>query len=164
MLSEARKHGLGLVLANQYFHQLVGDTLEAVEGNVGAFCAFETGENDARALALYMKPEFTAADLVSLGKYRAAISLRVGGSRQPAFSLETLPPPEEGNLAVGHQREAALRQRSVAQYTPRSYSEVLRWLNHRYAPDKSARTAKPPSPTTKKDKGMGGDDEFIEPQ
>lgn len=160
MLSEARKSGLGLILANQYFKQLAGDTLEAVEGNIGALLAFEVGERDARDLALYMKPQFTPTDLVSLGKFRAAVSLRVGGSRQPAFSLETLPPPRASDEVKALRRATIVRHKSVARYTPMSYSEVMQQLTARYA-----------SPTPHTASALSThlavqdyDDEFIEPR
>jgi hypothetical protein len=154
MLSEARKQGLGVVLANQYLHQLAGDTLEALEGNVGAFFAFEVGEQDARALALYMRPSFEAADLVALGKYRAAVSLRVQGSRQPAFSLMTLPLPDDLHTPARLKDELYLRRISVARFTPKRYTEVRQLLNERYAPQ-------PPHTTSSSPKG--GSDDFLEP-
>ena len=58
MLSESRKHGLGLVLSNQYTRQLTGSTLDAIEGNVGTLISFEVGDTDAGVFAPYMKPEF----------------------------------------------------------------------------------------------------------
>src|SRR5690606_9436951 len=94
MLAEARKYGLGLVLANQYLRQLAGETLDAVEGTVSTLIAFEVGEPDAKALAPYMKPQFQVEDLIALGKYRAAITMRHQNARHPAFTLETLPPLE----------------------------------------------------------------------
>jgi RecA/RadA recombinase len=150
MLSEARKYGLGLVLANQYYKQLAGETFDAVEGNVGTIIAFEVGESDARLIASYMKPAFTQSDLVALGKYRAAISLRYAGERQPAFSLETLPIQTPKDAI---RREQYLRRLSVESYTPTPYSEVKKWLHQRYAPD-----------TTTKPTRQGDDDEFIEPK
>jgi len=135
MLSEARKQGLGLVLANQYLRQLSGSTLEAVEGNVASMITFEVGESDARALSAYMKPEFDVQDLVKLGKYRAAVSTRYANTRQPAFTLETLPPPQANgasNLAAAIAREASLRRLSIENYTPMTYDEVNAWLRDRY--------------------------------
>ncbi len=151
MLSEARQKGLGLVLSNQFFKQMVGETREAIEGNVATLIAFEIGEGDASDFSIYTKPQFTSADLVSLGKYRAAVSLRHQNSRPPAFSLETQPLIDVGDQNSRQQREASLRARSVANYTPKPYSEVLAWLKDRYTPPK-------PSVTLKKDT-----DEFIEP-
>lgn len=130
MLAEARKQGLGIVLANQYLEQLVGATLDAIEGTVGTMVGFEVGESDAKALVPYLKPSFQVNDLVKLGKFRAAVSLRYQNSRQPAFTLETLPPPQVNGTDGA--REQHLRRLSVERYTPKTYSEVHDWLNHRY--------------------------------
>lgn len=151
MLAEARKYGLGLVLANQYLRQLAGETLDAVEGTVSTLIAFEVGEPDAKALAPYMKPQFQVEDLIALGKYRAAITMRHQNARHPAFTLETLPPLEPADerlQALGQERERQVRQRSIENYTPMTYSEVDAWLRERYQP----------SPAQAED-----DDNFIEP-
>ena len=140
ILSEARKSGLQLVLANQYFRQLAGDTFDAVEGNVGTMIAFEIGDADARSLASSFRPQFTVDNLVAQGRYRAAISLRMNGERLPSFSLETLPPPSVAGAdeAAAIDREEAIRRHSVEQYTPLTYSEVHEWLRNRYRPQKPA--------------------------
>lgn len=155
MLSEARKQGLGLTLANQYLDQLAGDTLRAVEGTVSTLVAFEVGEPDAKAFATYLKPSFTVSDLVALGKYRAAVSLRYQNQRQPAFTLETLPPPRLDNEQVGASRESDLRQKSVENYTPMTYIQVQDELRKRYGPSQT-----PPTGTSPND---GGDD-YFEPK
>src|SRR5690606_11791792 len=79
VFSEARKYGLSLTVANQYLKQLTGSTLEAMMSNVGAMVAFQCGLDDARHLAPYLAPGFTAEDLVNLDKYQAAVKLRVMG-------------------------------------------------------------------------------------
>lgn len=153
MLSEARKYGLAITLSNQYYKQLAGETFEAVEGNVGTIIAFEVGESDARLISNYMKPAFTPNDLLALGKYRAAVSLRYQAQRQPAFSIETIPMRLPSH---GKQWEAAIRRLSVATYTPKPYSEVSAWLRNRYAPT--------PTPKSTPRVSLGDDDEFIEPK
>jgi hypothetical protein len=152
MLSEVRKYGLGLVLASQYSKQLVGDTLDAVQRNVSTLIGFEVGQPDAKALVPYMKPGFTDTDLVSLGVYTAAVSLRYNKERQPAFTMETLPPPghEKSNL----DREAMLRKLSVENYTPKSYSEVMEWVKKRYMSDGTSVEA---------NVSEKGEDDFFEP-
>jgi hypothetical protein len=47
MLTQARQFNLSLTLANQYLKQLVGETLEAVRGDVGTFAFFQLGDEDA---------------------------------------------------------------------------------------------------------------------
>lgn len=135
MLSEIRKSGLGLVLANQYFDQVAGQTFKAIEGNIGTIIAFEMGKSDATLLAPYMGETYRADDLVTLGKYRAAVSMRQDDVRHPGFSLETLPPLAKNK--AGQTREATLRRLSVEKYTPTPYSEVETWLMKRYDADHS---------------------------
>src|SRR5690606_30928835 len=92
MLSQLREYRLGLVLVNQYYRQLVGNTLDALEGTASTIIGFEVGRRDAEALAAYMRPEFTADDFTSFGKYVAGVSLVYNNERQRPFTLETLPP------------------------------------------------------------------------
>lgn len=47
MLSEGRKYGVRVVVANQYFGQMPKDLLSALMSNVDVWCAFRTGPDDA---------------------------------------------------------------------------------------------------------------------
>jgi hypothetical protein len=131
LLNEARKDGLALMLATQHFGQLVGETREAVMGNVGGVIAFATSPEDARMLAPFVKPGFSADDLVNLDRFEAAVWLRHEGKTLPAFSLKTRQ-PEWVLDDRARQREAILRQQSVAGYTPQSSEAVRAWLKARY--------------------------------
>lgn len=62
MLSEVRKVGLSVTLANQYLYQLDTDVRAAIMGNVGTIIAFRVGPEDARALSRH----FEAVDEVDL--------------------------------------------------------------------------------------------------
>jgi hypothetical protein len=130
MLSQVRKFNLGLVLINQFLDQLAGPTLKALLGNAGTLIGFEMGETDAKILDAYFKPEFETQSLLKLGKHRAAVTTRFENDRLPAFSLETVPPPGQGE--ANPQREAELRALSVATYTPKPYSEVINWIERNY--------------------------------
>ncbi len=137
MLSEARKYGLSLTVANQYLKQLAGHTLDAVMGTAGAMIFFELGQPDATAVTRYVKPHFDSDDLMHLGRFRAVVSMRHCGEKQPAFSIETLPPPRSGNQAAAQraaERERALRRASIKRHTPASYDEVVAGLDARYKP------------------------------
>lgn len=143
VFSEARKFGLALTVANQYLQQLAGNTLDAIMGNVGAMVVFQCGLDDARRLAPYMAPGFTAEDLVNLDKYEAVVKLRVDGETQPAFSLSPLEPhtietfsPDE--RFAYRQKELRIRQLSQVAYTPKTRGEVLTWLKQRYPRRKKA--------------------------
>lgn len=138
VLSEARKFGLSLTIANQFLGQLGGQTLEAVMGNVGTTVCFRCSPDDARALATHMKPQFDAEALVNLDRYQMAVKLQRQGMTQPAFTVwspEPLPTPDD---AVN--REQRIRALSTEQYTPKSLAEVEAWLKTRYPRRKTNRS------------------------
>ncbi|MBK9745804.1 MAG: type IV secretory system conjugative DNA transfer family protein [Chloroflexi bacterium] len=91
MLSEGRKYGLGLVLANQYMVQLSESMREAVTSNVGTICAFQVGLRDADHLVREMHPVFTVDDLVNLPAYHVAIKMMNNGQSLMPFTLKTFP-------------------------------------------------------------------------
>jgi len=108
LFNEARGQRLSLILSNQFLKQLAGDTLNAVMGNVGAMIAFRVGDEDARVLDNYTKPQFSSYDLSHLGTYEAAVFMRTNRQTQPAFSLFTLEAPDKS--AQERQRSASRRQ------------------------------------------------------
>ncbi len=132
IFNEARKRHLSLTIANQYLGQLKGDVLKAVMGNVGAMALFQLGDDDARAVAPYMRPNFTADDLVHLDKHQAAVFMRLKGEQQPAFSLFTRPAPAGYAPDEYLETEARIRQQSIARYTPQTLQAVMSWLDTRY--------------------------------
>jgi len=114
MLAESRKFGIGLVLAHQYLGQLPESIRDAVRGNVGSIVAFRLGAGDARVLEDEFAPQFGASDLSGLGSYQLAVRQLARGRQLPAFSAETLPPPEP---LYGHEATAtAVREQSRARY------------------------------------------------
>lgn len=132
MLAEVRQHGLGLILANQFLHQFTSEVQDAIEGNVGTMFSFEIGRGDARAMKHYMTT-FEAEDLTSLGKFKSAVSMRYNNNRQPSFLLETMPPPgSDMDETTASARELEVRRRSVENYTPKSYDEVITWVREQY--------------------------------
>jgi hypothetical protein len=80
MLSEARKYGLGLVLAHQHFSQIDTAIAEAILGNVGSLVAFLVGAKDAPLLQRLMAP-FDVQDLQNQPNHRAAVQLMCNGER-----------------------------------------------------------------------------------
>ena len=97
VLSESRKYGLALTLANQTLSQLLvnrgrQNVLDAVLGNCGTMLTFRLGSIDAERLEPYTKPEFTARDLQDLPDFHAAARLLVGNRPTRPFVLATLPP------------------------------------------------------------------------
>ncbi len=68
ILSEARKYGLYLTVANQYTSQMSPNVRDAVFGNVGSMISFRVGADDASFLQKYFEPTFAASDIMQLKK------------------------------------------------------------------------------------------------
>ncbi len=92
ILSEARKYGLGLIIAHQYITQLVnkGDETikDAVFGNAGTFITFRIGTKDAETVVKQFAPVFNEFDLVNVPAYNAYVRLLVDNYNPPAFSMK----------------------------------------------------------------------------
>ncbi len=93
ILSEARKYGLGLVIAHQYIGQLAkeGDTAikDAVFGNVGTMITFKVGSEDAEFLKKEFAPVFNEYDLINIEKYTAYVKLLIDNTTSRPFSMKT---------------------------------------------------------------------------
>jgi hypothetical protein len=89
MLSEGRKYGMCLTMANQYLHQLSPDLRQAVFGNVGTVAAFQVGVEDAAMLAPQFYPVFSADDLVNVPRFTALARLLVDGGATRPFAMRT---------------------------------------------------------------------------
>jgi type IV secretory pathway TraG/TraD family ATPase VirD4 len=85
MLSELRKYGLSLTLANQYFGQIEGDVLDSILGNVGTVIAFRTSPVDASRLTRHFDG-VEPRDLIGMSNYRMMVRLMVDGERTKAFT------------------------------------------------------------------------------
>jgi hypothetical protein len=94
ILSEARKYGLYLTVANQYVAQMSDEVKDAVFGNVGSMICFRVGADDATYLAKYFEPVFEATDLVNLNIQNIYITMSIDGETSPPFSAKTLRMPE----------------------------------------------------------------------
>jgi type IV secretory pathway TraG/TraD family ATPase VirD4 len=86
MMSELRKYGVGLTLANQYMHQLDPDIRHAVLGNAGTLISFRVGPEDAAILAREFQPAFGVEDLLNLPNYHLYLKLMIDGTPSGAFS------------------------------------------------------------------------------
>ncbi len=93
ILSEARKYGLNLTVANQYTSQMTDSVRDAVFGNVGTTISFRVSADDAPVLAKQFEPTFEAADLLQLNNRHFVISMIINGEKVPAFSATTLALP-----------------------------------------------------------------------
>lgn len=85
LLAEARKYGLGLILAQQHLTQSSVAIRDALEGNVGSRVVFRVGVQDAPRLERVLPP-FSAYDLTNLPNHRAVVQLMVKGARTLPFS------------------------------------------------------------------------------
>jgi hypothetical protein len=92
ILSEARKYGLSLTVANQFLDQIEEQTLSAVFGNCGSMLAFQVGATDAEILSQQFGGGLEPADLMNLPKYTAYVRLPIDGIPSRPFSMTTLPP------------------------------------------------------------------------
>jgi hypothetical protein len=94
MIAELRKYGVGLVLANQYLHQLDDDIRHAVLGNAGTLVSFRVGPEDAAFLAKEFEGEFKAVDLLTLPNHHIYSKLMIDGAPSKPFSAVTLTPAD----------------------------------------------------------------------
>ncbi len=109
ILSEARKYGLNLTVANQYVSQMNPVVRDAVFGNVGSMVSFRVGADDASFLAKYFTPQFEAEDLMTLHNRNFVATMTIGGEKSAPFSGSTLnQPPRQTNYTdaiVDHSRK-----------------------------------------------------------
>ena len=90
MMSELRKYGVGLTLANQHMHQLAPDIRHAVLGNAGTLISFRVGPDDASILAKEFQPEFSVLDLLSLPNRSIYLKLMIDGVPSAPFSANAV--------------------------------------------------------------------------
>ncbi len=95
ILSEARKYGLNLTVANQYIAQMSTEVKDAVFGNVGSVIAFRMGADDARVMQRYFEPKFEEYDLVHMHNRNFAVSMTIEGEKAQAFSATTISLPDQ---------------------------------------------------------------------
>ncbi len=94
ILSEARKYGLNLTVANQYISQMGEPVRDAVFGNVGTILCFRISPDDAPFLEKYFTPQFEAADLIQQHSRYFVTTMMIGDEKAPAFSAKTLNLPK----------------------------------------------------------------------
>lgn len=87
MLSEVRKYGVGLVLANQFVSQLDEQVRDAIFGNTGTMMAYRVGMQDAGILAKEFEPVFHEQDLTNIEAQNIYVKTILNGSPVPPFSM-----------------------------------------------------------------------------
>jgi hypothetical protein len=117
ILSEARKYGLSLTVANQYTAQMMPEVKDAVFGNVGSIISFRTSADDAKTMLKYFEPKFTDHDIIHMHNRHFAISMTIGGEKVAAFSAISLNlPPFDNDYSeqiIAHSREQYAQDRAT---------------------------------------------------
>lgn len=110
ILSEARKYGLNLTVANQYVSQMNPVVRDAVFGNVGSMVSFRVGADDAAFLGKYFAPQFEPSDIMTLHNRNFVATMTINGEKSVPFSGTTLnhPAQTESHLTaiVEHSRRS----------------------------------------------------------
>lgn len=152
ILSEARKYGLNLTVANQYISQMTDTVRDAIFGNVGTMISFRVSADDSPNLAKQFEPQFEAQDLLQMHNRHFIINMVINGEKAPAFSATTLTlPPVQidntGRIIENTRRnysrsraeveveiaEAIQVQQQGAQQSkpqPQSYAQAKTWPIH----------------------------------
>ncbi len=126
ILSEARKYGLNLTVANQYIAQMSMEVKDAVFGNVGSIVSFRAGADDARIMLRYFEPKFEEHDMVHMHNRHFVISMTIEGEKVQAFSATTLDlPPATTDFSaqiIQHSRESfAFDKAKIEEYVRGRY-------------------------------------------
>lgn len=149
ILSEARKYGLNLTVANQYISQMSETVRDAVFGNVGTMITFRVSADDAPILAKQFEPQFDAMDLLQMHNRHFILSMVINGEKAPAFSATTLTLPKaQGDIApqiIEHTRRLYSRPRTEVE---KEISEAIQVPQNLQKKPKA--TTKPKSPTQPK--------------
>ncbi|GDX62792.1 hypothetical protein LBMAG34_3260 [Candidatus Saccharibacteria bacterium] len=93
ILSEARKYGLSLIMANQFISQLDESVRDSVFGNVGSMISFRVGPDDAEYLVKQFAPAFDAGDLTNIPNHYCAAKVMNKGFPSTPFSMKEIMPP-----------------------------------------------------------------------
>ncbi|MCL5792393.1 MAG: type IV secretion system DNA-binding domain-containing protein, partial [Deltaproteobacteria bacterium] len=96
LISEARKFGIHMTIANQNLAQLtknqgMQNILDSVLGNVGTILMLRLGSTDADKMEVYTKPVLQANDLQELPDFHAAGRLLIKNAPSHPFVFKTTP-------------------------------------------------------------------------
>ena len=172
ILSEARKYGLNLTVANQYVSQMQDTVRDAVFGNVGTMISFRVSADDAPLLSKQFEPQFEPNDLLQMHNRNFIINMVIKGEKAPAFSASTLsiPPPQTDytqhivdssrrkysreRASVEHEIQSAITEQQQGQggQKPQAAAPQSRKLGELWPIDSGAKSVpeKSPAPVAKK--------------
>ena len=94
ILSEARKYGLGLVVAHQFIKQIPPGISDSLFGNVGTIVSFRISSEDALYMKNHFEPFLDAYDLANLNQRELYCKMLVRWQVKDPFSLRTLHVPD----------------------------------------------------------------------
>lgn len=115
LLSEARKFGVGMVLANQFLTQVEDQRIvNSILGNAGTLICFRLGQPDAKAMEPRLAPPFSASNLQGLPNFHACIAALANGDALRPFSMRTL--YRGANAPQGERVRREIVRRSRARY------------------------------------------------
>ncbi len=87
ILSEARKYGLSLTVANQFVSQIEEEVKNAIFGNVGTMVVYRMGVADANVMAPEFAPVFNESDMTNIPFNTSYVKTIVQGTPVPPFSM-----------------------------------------------------------------------------
>ena len=90
-LSESRKYGLSLTLAQQHAQQSTEGLFAGIMGNVGSLIAFRLGATDAPIFARQLG-DVAPETLIKLPNYQTHLKLMVDGAQTKSFTAFMYPP------------------------------------------------------------------------
>lgn len=90
ILSESRKYGLNVTMANQFLGQLPENIRRTLFGNVGNLLSFGVSSEDGAILAQEYQPKFSVEDCINLGARDFYLKMTINGNIQDTFSGRTL--------------------------------------------------------------------------
>ena len=132
ILSEARKYGLNLTVANQYIAQMTEAVRDAVFGNVGTTISFRVSADDAPFLQKQFEPVFEEGDLVNLNNRNCFISMIIQGEKSIPFSATTLAipkTPQDNSMQIidASRRQYSRPRRDVENEIREAIEAVDKW-------------------------------------
>jgi hypothetical protein len=146
ILSEARKYGLNLTVANQYISQMNETVRDAVFGNVGTMISFRVSADDAPILAKQFEPQFEPTDLLQMHNRHFIINMVINGEKAPAFTATTLtlPLPQIDNTGRIIENTRRFYSRSRAEIEQEIAATIQPVNNSQKAPQSQAQAKKWP--------------------
>lgn len=129
ILSEARKYGLNLTVANQYIAQMSQPVRDAVFGNVGTIVSFRVSPDDAPLLQKYFEPQFETGDIIQQHNRHFIASMTIAGEKAMAFSAKTLnlpaPPVDQTDKIVELSRSRYGKPKAEVEATIREAATAI---------------------------------------